>query len=224
MTNEDIRGGGERMAMATGAAELSIDDVGQTHIRDLHHQSGEETDLGHQSQEETGRDRQSQREKDHGHRPQEEIDPDPPLRGETDRHRLLGDETALTDRRDGDQLRQKSGVEAGQTGNVIMSEHGEETLHLSILDPQHQSHDGDRLIDVLPTLQVEVVTTTETMARMDGAMIIDVMEVATREEMIDGRKDVLRKSLVRVRRQSVNESWQKCNKRPRDWILTERSV
>jgi hypothetical protein len=59
MTNEDIRGGVERMTMATGVPELSIDDVGQTHIRDLHHQSGEETDLGHQSQEETGRGRRS---------------------------------------------------------------------------------------------------------------------------------------------------------------------
>jgi hypothetical protein len=45
--NEDIRDGGEKITKGTRVADQSDGD-GQTHIRDLHPQSGGETDLGHQ--------------------------------------------------------------------------------------------------------------------------------------------------------------------------------
>jgi hypothetical protein len=112
----------------------------------------------------------------------------------------------LTDHKDEDQLHQKSGEEAGQTENAIISGHGEEIPRQSILDPQLQSRDGDRLTDVLPTRQAEVVETLETMLQTDATMMIVGMEVVMREEMIGDPQWALRKSLLKTRRQSVNAS------------------
>ena len=142
MTNEDIREGGEKMGKGTRVADQSDGD-GQTHIRDLHRQSGGETDLVHRFRGGIG----------HGH----------PLREETGHPHQLEDGIALTDNKDEDQLHQKSEGEAGQTGNAIISGHGEEIPRQSILDPQLLSHDGDRLADALPTQQPEVAETLEAM-------------------------------------------------------------
>jgi len=139
--------------------------------------------------------------------------------------------TILTDHQDGDQLRQKSEEEAGQTENVIIFEHGEGILPRSILDLQHQSHGDDRLIDVRLILQVGVVEEIETMVLMGETMIVDEMGmvmkgmgVAMKEGMIEDLREVNRMKLMKLRRQSANENWQKCNKRLRNWILTEKSV
>lgn len=99
---------------------------------------------------------------------------------------------------------------------MIISEPGDEILPQSILDLQHQSHDEDLLIDVLPILRVEVAETTDTMALMGETMMIDETEVAMREGMIGDSKEAFRKSLPRIERQSANESWQKCNRKPRN--------
>jgi hypothetical protein len=56
MTNEVVRGGGEK-TIITGVADQS-DDIGQIHIQDLHRPSGEETALHHPLEGE----------RDHGHR------------------------------------------------------------------------------------------------------------------------------------------------------------
>ena len=72
---------------ATEVADLSIDGVGQIPIRDLLHQSGEETDRGHQYQE--------------------GIDPGPPSQEEIDRPRQVEDEIVLTSRQDEGQLHQR---------------------------------------------------------------------------------------------------------------------
>ena len=201
------------MTMATEVADQSIDGDDQTRIRDLRHQFGEETDLDHQSQ----------REKDHGHQSQGEIDHDHPFREETDRPRQFEDEIALTGHQDGDQRPQNCAKSTGQTKDVITSELGEETLHQSTQDPQRQSHDGDRPIDVLLTLQAKVVGITGTTGRMDG-MMIGGMEGVMRKEMTGDPRQALRKSLQKIRRQSVSASWQQCNKTRPDLMSTGRSV
>ncbi len=112
----------------------------------------------------------------------------------------------MIDHKDEDQLHQKSEGEAGQTGNAIISGHGEEIPRQSILDPQLLSHDGDRLTDVLPTQQAEMAETLEAMVQMDATMMIVGMEVVITEEMIGDPQQAHRKGLLKTRRQSVNAS------------------
>jgi hypothetical protein len=201
------------MTMPTEVADRSIDGNDQTRIRDPHHQFEEERDLGHQSQ----------REKDHGHRSPGEIDLDHPFQGETDRLRQCEDEIALTDHQGGDQLLQNCAKSTGQTKDVVISEHREEIHHQSTRDPQRQNRDGDRPIDVLLTLQAEVVGITGTTVRMAG-MMIGGMEVVMRKEMTGDSRQAPRKSLQKIRKQNVSESWQQCNKTRPDWMPTGRSV
>jgi hypothetical protein len=140
-TKEDTKEGGGKKRTATEVAGQNIDDVAQILIQDLHHRSGEETDHGRQSQEGI----------DHGHHSQEETGRDHQLLEGIGRPHQLEDETALTDRQDGDQFPQKNVEELDQRGNETMCDHGEEIRHRSIPDLRHQN-DGDHQTVVLLTL------------------------------------------------------------------------
>jgi hypothetical protein len=195
-TSEGTREGGGKVMTVIGVADQSIDDVGQTPIRDLRHQFGEETDLVHQPQEEIG----------HVHQSQEEIDPDHLLRGEIGQRRLLGDEILLIDRKDGDQHHQRNAEEADQTGNPSICEHGGGILLQSNLDHHHQRDTGGRLIDGLLILQVGAIETIETMERMGGDMIIGGMAVVMKEGMIEEHRRIPGRTIQKTERQSDNRS------------------